>query len=47
MIKEFKVFKMEIKDQAYQDVKKDLGGKAVLKDDYSDMLEKRRKKKNK
>ncbi len=37
-------FKDEIRDQAYQDVKTALGGKAVPKDDFSDMLEKRRQK---
>ena len=37
-------FKDGIRDQAYQDVKTALGDKAVPRDDFSDMLEKRRQK---
>ena len=37
-------FKDGIRDKSYQDIKTALGGKAVPKDDFSDMLEKRRQK---
>ena len=37
-------FKDGVKNQAYQDVRTALGGKAVSRDDFSDMLEKRRQK---
>ncbi len=37
-------FKKGIRDQAYQDVRKALGGKAIPKEDFSNMFEKRRQK---